>query len=277
MSIKPHISLDINSRRRTRGTIESFTTFLSHQIKFSQNPSKIYLMRLENIQIPKSYYDIDSNFNTFEVIETDGVTPHTITITIDEGNYTITELLTELESALDTASASSGDTNTYTLTYDDVTNKVTFRYDGGTSTSVTIQTIATASTLNSLLGIGKADTTTITGQDVTLALADGVDSVAPNCVNLRTNPFIVIETDITSENYYNEDGQIHIGARVPMLVDRNEFQYYENDGGHLTRLNNKGPISQIGFTLKDQYGNVKDLCSVDWTCEVVIYELSRHE
>lgn len=267
MIFKPHVSIGLDSRLRTKGSIESFTSYLSHQIKFSQKPSRIYFMRLENVQMPKSYYDVNSNFNTFQVIETSG---GTVTITIDEGNYTITELLTELEAALD---ANTTDGNNYTLSYDDVSNKVTISAVFGTSTVVTIDTIANGSTLNQLLGFGKADTDKITGGDTTTVLADSTDKVAPNCVNLRTQPAVIIETDVTSENYYNQSEQLHIGCRVPMIVDRNEFQFFSNDNGHLTRMNSKAPLSQLSFQLKDVYGNIMDLCNVDWQCEVVIYEL----
>ena len=271
---KEHVSIEINSRRRSRGTIEDFKTYLDHQITFSQKPTKSYWLRLENIQIPFSFYQL-TNFNVFQVIETDGITPHTLTITTPVGNYTITELLTELEAALDVASAGSGDTNTYTLSYDDVTNKITLRYDGGTSTSVTIDTIANGSTMNGVLGLGKADTSDITGGDTTLVLADGVDSVAPNCVDLHVVSYVIVETDITSQNYYNKDRQLHLGARVPINVDRNEVQYFANFDGHLSKMNNKGPLSSIQFTLKDEFGNVLDLCEVDWSCEVVISELTE--
>ncbi len=275
---KPHISLELQSRTRTRGTIEDYAVSLSHQIKFSQKPSKTYWLRLENIQIPKSYYDLDSNFNTFQVIETDGVTPHTLTITVDVGNYTITELLTELESALDTASASSGDTNTYTLTYDDITNKVGFTWTvgAGSSTSVTIDSIANGSTMNQVLGVGKEDTDTITGQDNTLSLpTSAVEVTAPNCVDLHTKSFIVIETDLSSNNYYTPDAQVHLGVRVPMLVDRNEVQYFGNHDGHLSLMNSKAPLSSMEIKLKDEFGNAIDLCEVDWSCEVNIYELTE--
>lgn len=274
---KEHISLEINSRRRTKGSIENFTTYLDHQITFSQKPSKSYWLRLENVQIPFSFYQL-TNFNVFQVIEEDaGMNLHTLTITVDPGNYTITELLTELESALDTASAASGDTNTYTLAYDDITNKVTFSFTAGagSGTIVTIDTIANGSTMNGVLGIGKADTTNITGGDTTLVLAVGVESVAPNCVDLHTVSYVIVETDITSQNYYNEDRQLHLGARVPINVDRNEVQYFANFDGHLSKMNNKGPLSSISFILKDEFGNVLDLCEVDWSCEVVISELTE--
>ena len=265
---KEHVSIEIASKRRTLGTIEDFTTRLSHQIKFSQKPSKSYWMRLENTLIPKTYYDINSTNNVFKVVETAG----TSTVTISAGNYTITELLTELESGLDTASDGNDD-NAYIFTYDDVTNKVGITFTaGGTAT---VSTIALGSTLNALLGFGKADTDTITGGDSTLVLTSTVESTAPNCVDLLSVDLIIIETSITSENYYNEVGQVHIGVRVPMLVDRNEVQYYANDSGHLSKMNSKAPLSQIEFALKDQDGNTIDLCEVDWSTEVVIYELTE--
>lgn len=272
---KPHVSIQINSRKRTTGTIENFTTRLSHQIKFSQKASKSYWLRVENILLPKSYYDIDGNFNVLQVVENGGGGPYTLTITVPVGNYTILELLTELETLLDAASLASGDSNTYTLSYSEITNKVTFRFDGGSSTEIVVSTIATASTINPLLGIGKADTTTITGDDNNTYLYDGVDLGATNCVDLHVNSYITIETDISSENYYDEDGQIHIGVRVPMTVDRSEVQHFENHEGHMTKINSRSPLSIIGFKLKDEYNNVKDLCKVDYTCDLAIYELTE--
>ncbi len=265
---KEHISLEIASKRRTNGTIEDFTTFLTHQIKFSQKPSKSYWMRLENTLIPKTYYDINANNNVFRVIDGGGG----YNVVISPGNYTITELLTELESGLDSGSSES---NTFTLTYDDITNKVGITFANVGSGAVTVDTIANGSTLSTLLGFGKADTSTITGGDSTLVLVEDAESTAPNCVDLLSVDLIIIATSITSENYYNEAGQVHIGVRVPMLVDRNEVQYYANDSGHLSKMNSKAPLSQIEFTLTDQDGNAIDLCEVDWATEVVIYELTE--
>ncbi len=269
-TLENHVSIEILSRTRTKGSVENFTSYLDSQVTFSQKPSKSYFMRIENIQIPKSYYDIDSNFNTFRVIETAG----TYNITITPGNYTITELLTVLEAELDTGSAANGDTNTWTLTYDDIANKVTIQFvAGGTAT---IDTIANGSTLNQLLGFGKADTTNITGGDTTTVLATGVDSEAPNGLDLHTKSIIAIETDITSNNYYNQNGQNHIGARVPMLVDRNQVQFFANHEGHLTKINNRGPLSQITLTLYDEFRNIINLNEVDWSCEVNFYAMTEN-
>jgi hypothetical protein len=270
---KSHISLELNSKDRNSGEVNNALFHLDHQITFSQKPSKSYWLRLENNLMPKSFYTIDSNFIVFQVLEDDGIGgDDTITITIDQGNYTIIELITELESQLDSNTANAND---YSLSYDDITNKVTIQYTGATSADVTIDTIANGSTLNQVLGFGKADTASITGGDNTTVLVDATDSEAPNCVDLNTKSYIIVKSDIASNNYYNTKNQQNIGVRIPMLVDRNVKQYYANDGGSLTKMNNKSALSTIRLDLEDEYGNLVDTNECDWSTEMVIYELTE--
>ena len=259
---KPHVIIDFKSADRDRGTIEEPSFSLTHQIKFSQSPTKQYFMRLENILIPKSFYDIDSTNNTFIIQESSANTA-----VIPEGNYTITELLTELETQLDT---NTNDGNDFTLSYDDITNKVTISFvAGGTAT---IDSIANGSTLNDLLGFGKSS---FGLDDNQIVLADGVDSEATYAVDLDTKSYVQVETNITSANYYDPGIQKHIGAIVPINVDRNEKQYQENTEAHLTQLNNKGPITSVNFKLKDENDNIIDLNGVEWSCTMAIYELTE--
>jgi hypothetical protein len=270
MSLKSHVIIDINSKDRDSGTsIEQPKFTLSHQITFSQSPSKSYYMRLENTLLPKSFYDIDSNNNTFLVIEDDG-TPSTLTVNISPGNYTITELLTELETELDTNTA---DANAYTLSYDDITNKVTFNCAFGTSTSVTIDSIANGSTLNALLGFGK---NTPTLSDSQISLTNGVDNTATYVVDLDTKSYVIIEaTNLTSKNYYDKNIQKHVGQIIPMNVDRNEKQHFENSDGHLSLLNGKQSFNRVEFILKDEDGNILDLNGIDWSTTLCIYEMTE--
>ena len=271
---KTHSCLEINSRRRTGGGIEDMRIQLSHQITFSQKPSKSYWLRLENIQMPFSFYQVDATVNSFQWIDTGGVGA-TLSVSVPVGNYTITELLVELEVLADAESLASGNADTFTFTYDDKTNKVSFQYDVGASTAITIDTIANGSTINSMLGLGKADTDTITGGDVILALTDGVASVAPNCVDLHRCSYVDIETDISCSTHYDEDQQRHLGVRVPMLVDRNDVQYFGNHDGATARLHRQAPISNISFLVRSEMKTQKDLCEVDWSADLCIYELTE--
>ena len=271
---KEHVSIGLDTRTRTRGSIENPTFHLNSQITFSQKSSKTYWMRLENTLLPNSFYQIDSNFNVFQVLEDDGAAgDDTITITIDEGNYTITELLTEIETQLD---ANTMNANDYTLTYDDITNKMTISFTG-TSADITIDSIANGSTLNSLLGWGKADTDNITGGDNQQVVLVGAGNAveAPNCVDLNSKPFIIVKTDISSNNYYNDQSISNVAVRIPISVDRNVREIFSNDNGHKTLLNNKGPLSTITFRFEDPFGNLLDTNECDIQTEVIIYELTE--
>jgi len=263
---KPHIIIDLKSSDRDSGLIETPKFCLSHQIKFSQKPSKSYYLRLENTMIPKTFYDIDSTNNTL-LTNADG--DGNITSTIPEGNYTITELMAEIETQLDADTA-----ETWTLTYDDITNKITINavWGGSTTVSLVFDTIANGSTLNDPLGIGKTSNGL---SDSSLAIPNTTDTEATYTVDLDTKSYINVETNISSANYYDKNSQKHIGAIVPITVDRNEKQYFENTDGHLTLLNNKGPLSCISFKLKDENDVAIDLNGAEWSTTFAIYELTE--
>jgi len=275
---EPYVSIEINSKDRDNGDIESFKYLISNQITFNQSNKKSYFMRLENVLIPKTFYDIDSTNNTFQVLEEDGIGGYdTITIVIPEGNYTITELLTQLESDLDTDTMN---TNAYTLAYDDINNLVSFEYAGATSADVIIDTIANGSTLNELLGFSKETSTlqTINGlstTDATQTFVTATAQYATYAVDLDTKSYVIVETDITSNNFYDKNTQKHVGVIVPMNVDRNEKQHMINDGGHMTKMNSKSPLSSISFKLVDEYNNQIDLNGVNWSCEFNIYAMTE--
>lgn len=86
-------------------------------------------------RIPNSFYNIDTHNNKILLQETES---NVVEITIDAGDYTIDELITEIESKL-TSLLSSGDLkNTYDITYDSSTKKITWSitYDSSYSTPV---------------------------------------------------------------------------------------------------------------------------------------------
>lgn len=270
MAYKTHYKSKFDSRIRDFGTPENFQVQLADDITFSNKPSRRYYMRLEDISFPLTFYNISSNFNTLKVIETDGITPHTLTITLTPGNYTIQEIVSEIETALDLATQ---DANDYTITYNVKTNKVTFKYDGGSSTSVTIDTIANGSTLNYVLGVGVPVTPLITDLDTTLVLASGVPQVAPNSVKVNTIDYINIITNITSHNGYLHGQRTNIGVFLTPKGDRNEVIRFNNDSGPRVELNSKHTLNSIRFRLEDNFGNDIDLNGHNYHFNLHIEEL----
>jgi len=275
MTTKTHVIVNLDSTERTSGTYEQARWYLEHQITFSQKPQKSYWLRLQNTLLPKSFYSINSNYNVFRVIEADGGAGDLITITLTEGNYTISELIAELEAQLDANTANSND---YTITYDSITNKITISFTGA-SASITIDTIANGSTLNQVLGLGIADTESVVGNDNTTVITAGAGNAteAPFVVNLNTAPILIVYSSIASNNYYDHEDKQHIAVRVPITTDRNSIQYYENDSGPLVLISNKGPISHIDMEIRDPLGNIVDFNGAPWTTELCIYELTEPE
>ena len=262
MSYKEHVSILLDSKNRTSGTNSNPIFNLEHQILFKQNNKKQYFAILHNTIIPRTYYEIDSNNNVFRISEQGG---GTLVITIDEGNYTVSELISELESQLDT---NTTNTNNYTLSYDSKTNKITFSFTG-TSTDVTIDSIANGSTLNPVLGVS------VLGNDGTTQINAGVSTEFPHTAQLVNKQYINVFTDLSSNNYYTNTDKQNIGVRVPITVDRNEIQVFNNYEGHRTLLNHTSVISRVELQLRDPNNNILNLNSADWSTELIIYEYTK--
>ena len=251
---KTHCIVEIDSRERYSGTINQFEIRLNYPIDLNRN--RQYFCRMENIRKPTSFYNIDSNYNKLVVIENTGGTADTLTITVDEGNYTINELLTELKTLLDTASQNS---NTYTFTIDDITGKVTI------STNTTDFKIdGTASTMMLPLGFSEGTDYTSSGSPNTLT--------SVNHIIMSTKRYLKIDTNLTSNNHYTASSIERIGCVVPITESRSTIQYYSNDNGYKTKMEKKHHIKDLSFEVKDGNNKPVDFNGVDWNAELVIYE-----
>lgn len=84
---------------------------------------------VKHMTIPTSFYHITSSRNTLVILE-DAVT---LTVTIPPGNYSTSTFATTVNDLLDTASAATGGTETYTCSIDPDTYVFTFSTSAGTS------------------------------------------------------------------------------------------------------------------------------------------------
>lgn len=257
-NLKTHCIIEVNSRDRSSGEVEKFRIELAHAIKLRSGVR--YLARAENIRLPISFFQIDSNFNTFSWTETDGTTPHSLSVSLIEGSYTIQEMITELEIQMEITSASSGDTNTFTISYSSFDNTVNIAYDttGATGTLLTID----AGTLNVSLGYLGDGTETI-------ALSANLD--ASNGAETRRKTFINIHSQgLPITNYFTKSGKPAILAHIPITGDRWDYQYYKNDTGYMVQINSDN-INEIQNELRDEYGNRVDMRGSNYSYQLVIY------
>ena len=266
MSDKTHIVLDIRSDQRTEGDSNIFEVMLNKTINFNKlaNKERTYSLRIENIILPVTFYQIDSNYDTFLFDEYNGVTTNSLSIQVTHGNYTASDLIAELESKMDVATAQG---NNYLITFSDITGKITIAYSGGASTTVTVDSYTNGSTLNPFLGFSEVISTDTT---TTVILTGGTE--APNAVNLTIKDSVYIDTDIQSHNHINKKGKISLGAFVPINVDRGQKVHFTNEGAAKIRYSQANNIDHLNVRLLDPFGKAIDLNGLPYSFQMVWYE-----
>lgn len=112
----------IDSKYRESGTLTNYKYILPHPVK------NVREVRLLQSVIPNSIYQLASGYNTFDFTEDPAGTPDAQTITLTPGNYTGSELATEIETQLNADMTG----NDYSVSYDSNTNKLTTTKTSGT-------------------------------------------------------------------------------------------------------------------------------------------------
>lgn len=114
MSIKNSQIFNINSRNRISGSDSDFSIVLN--VDKNVEYSKVLV---SGGAIPKSYYLVQSGYNTFTLQE--GAS--TATITLTPGNYNRRSLANVLKTLLDAGSVSMGHSYVYTITYNNAVSE----------------------------------------------------------------------------------------------------------------------------------------------------------
>ncbi len=261
MVLKQHATLVIENDNRAlkSKSATDFIYLLTQSIKFiKKSDKKQYYVRIENIRIPISMYNINSTNNSLTFLDA----ASTETATIVEGNYTVDELIAELQVQMNLQVTGTP----YTLTYDDITQKINIA-----NSSANILTIQNTTNLNVIIGFDEGQTVAATGN------ANG-----NNIAYTNTMRHLKLQiANIVSNNLYSNDEnrvtQIQpIGVIIPITEIRNEFQYYSNHQGPLIKLSNIMSVNEINVKLLDPNNNVVDLNGVPFGFEIVFYEFNKY-
>jgi len=250
---KTHAILEIDSNLRTSGEIENYEIILNHPIYLNAN--RQYFIRLENIKIPTSFYNFTSINNVFKIIEDPAGTPDPISVTVPPGNYTESELRSTTAALLTTASLNS---NTYTITFDSITGKMTITTD---TTEFLVDSISNGSTINKAFGFNDAQN-----------ISTSKILVSVNHISLNFIRYLKISSDLGSNNHYSKNFLEPIGVQIPITEGRSTVQFYDNQTGYKARMENTHSIKSIRFKIVDQDRNLISLNGINWSCEFVIYE-----
>jgi len=227
------------------------------------------LLYLKKAFIPFSFYCISSNQNNnrfqYTELQTTGATSG-VTLTIEDGNYSITELLTLIQTRMDSSSVIAGFNFKYTCTYNVNTNKVSFLIASGTNpnkTTLNFNTgIFSSDSIRRVLGFSDADvdftTSAIATSDLLVDVADGLDSL-----HLKSN--------LVGDNIQSTVGSINGGELLIIPVDLSPFSilYYSEDANPFKHKLSVNSIKQIELKFTDNNDNTVDFNSIPYTLILV--------
>jgi len=223
----------INSADRISGSIEDFSVFIQDHL---ENVDKN--ISVESLAIPYSYYVVNGNNNTLLAGPT-GVD----TITLTQGNYTGSELSTELQTQLNAVLVP-----TYTVSFDSNSGK--FTYSTGDASEFQIIT----DTQNyKYLGFDKSSTNSSSSGSLT----------SSNVIDVSGSQYIEVRTDLPIHSENNSNLNRDVLLRVYPNSEVFSTIFYQNNNAQVHFTSDK--IQRVRFTLFDEFDNQMDLNGLNWS------------
>lgn len=218
----------INSFDRANGSDSNFTVTLNGTFRedFTQ-------MALVNFICTNTFYNVDSTNNTFNFQENIGAVT---TATLAVGNYTLTDIITALETAMDAISANA---RTYTITSSSLTNKLTITGSAGTFL------VKSTGGLNLMLGFSRSS-------DTTTALA----VISPRIYNLSRYSFFHLSCTLSKGDTFNTSvgNRENIIGYIPVCESSNGDIYSFRPNPFCWRDVSYPNIDQLQVKLTDDQG-----------------------
>lgn len=273
------ISLDSEDFTRGQNSLFTALNWPSFEVGGMQTMTKIVAFKVISAEIPFSYYVFNTRNNVFTLDESaDG--PRQITIT--PGNYTSSQMITELN----TQFAAGIVTAVYTVTYSSITQKFTITSDGGGGNA--------SFTLN----FGVAGSTTNTDTHWFLGFNSGVNAStllvleSPNVILLSGPNYIYINSQNQGQltNNILPKGAENLGggnrgpqmAKVPVTSGPGSIIFYNDPAPeywfnvgfidvlqdidfYLTLGNFRHPMDLNGLSFQIKLGVLKQKKSLDTT------------
>lgn len=235
---------------------------------------------VNTVGLPHSFYNITSNNNNLYWI--DSLTA-SLTSTIPVGNYSISELLTELGTQM-TADATDG--LTYSASRDTKTNKVTITNSGPTNFALNTNS-STLNGIRTMLGFyanGESNQDTygdyarlyIGGNLSGASSYTAVDSyyIAQRSVFIRSNLTRKAQNyESTTLTYNNIKNSVETGRKdyliyLPVTTDFGDMMEWKV-GNDPVKLDLNSNVTELTFELVDEDNNQIDLNGRSWTIEIV--------
>lgn len=245
----------IDSADREYGDIWNFS------INLDMHQTEIKYVELLNVQIPNVINPIrDEHNNKMYFQGIDAVTNHEFSI--DEGNYTITQILNKITEKMNAFS-----NGVFSLAYDENTFKITI------SCNSTFKLLCT-NDINSLWNIlGFSSLANRTGS---------TSYEADTCFDLSGKSYLYLKSDIIQSlsgdrvmttNKLVKRSFLSCLAKIEIRTSFGEIEYFENRNRIIFKCDHK-LVSNFRFYLQDNHGNALKL-SRDYSMSLILYSKPR--
>ena len=261
--------LNFNSKDRIAGTNSNF---VSEPVDVGLN--KYDTVCLVQASIPKSWYNMPTNYNQFTLTEYDnsGFPEPPITITIPIGNYNKINLASKLSSLLTSASASGPFGATYTvsnpLANEPDTFHFTFTITGGSGLGLAELTFDETSPFRQL-GFESNSTNTF------ISTLGGLVLESTNAINLAFILRAFIKTNMIQNA---TDSILEEVLSVGSFPTSSLVYFQQYDFNMNSREFNSSSVNSWQFVLVDGFDQEIDLNGISWAFSVVLYKRNNtHE
>jgi len=224
------ILIDSKDRRNPNDTSSQFQVFFSDVLGDSEK-----IISIENLIIPRSYYNITSFNNTF-LIGAD-------TVILDLGNYTNAEFITEMTTKLNSLSI-----GTFSCLIGSTTGRLSILINAGT--------FSITSNEKNYNYLGMPRSTTVASV--------GLVWTSPGVIDLGGSPYIdiLINTPMNSTNTTNSNSNIL--ARIPANVTSFQTIFYDTSTFNFVSLLTT-KFSSLYISLVDSNQDLVNLNGLDWS------------
>lgn len=248
------IVISFNSKDRIGG---SNSDFISQPIDLGIN--KYDSVCLVQASIPRSFYNVATNYNTFTITEPAPLL-RTFSVSLTPASYNKINLATSLGTAMTSASLASGNAWTYSVSYPSALVGDTFKYTFSvTGNGVNQPSLIFTTNMNRQLGFEENTTYAFTSNSL----------VSVNCINLSyiTRAFIKSNVCLNAQDGILEE-ILNYGS-FPML----SLCYYQQLSFDLnTRTYNDSVTNAWNFSIVDSFDRLIDLNGIPWSFSLVFYK-----
>lgn len=230
------------------------------QTEVSARNNEFLVIYLKKAFIPFSFYLIsaDRNNNLLNITEkkTNNDT-NSYNITIENGNYNITDLINTIKSKMESASTYNFK---YLITFNQITGKISFLLSSGTDfLSTTLNFKSQNKNVHNIIGFSNIADITFTNS--TQAISDKIIDIADGLDGLHIKSNLVGDNIITTQND-SGSGELLI---VPIETDAYSIIYYSELGTPFKHKLAQKSIRQIEIKITDSFDNIINFNNLPYT------------